>query len=165
MIDMTLITLSQKVGKRLAEHGLILVTAESCTGGGIAQVITEIAGSSAWFDRSFVTYSNQAKQEMLDVKIESLEMFGAVSEQIAQEMAFGALQCSHADIAVSVTGIAGPSGGSPDKPVGTVCFGLAGVDNFIQVDRQVFSGDRSQVRNQSIYHALQLIDKYVENNF
>lgn len=165
MMDTSLNILSQKVGNLLAEHELVLVTAESCTGGGLAQTITEIAGSSDWFDRSFVTYSNQAKNEMLGVKVESLDKFGAVSEQVAQEMAVGALHHSHADIAVSITGIAGPGGGSIDKPVGTVWFGLAGQASFIQVERKLFDGDRSQIRNQSICHALQLIDKYIESQF
>lgn len=163
MSERTLDNLSARVGKLLEQNGWMMATAESCTGGGVAQAITEIAGSSAWFDRAFVTYSNEAKMEMLGVASHSLDSFGAVSEEVAKEMALGAVKHSAAQIAVSITGIAGPGGGSEDKPVGTVCFGLAFNTELIQVQRCVFTGDRAEVRNQSVYHALQLIEKYIEN--
>ncbi|MEZ8990349.1 nicotinamide-nucleotide amidase [Vibrio breoganii] len=163
MSERTLDNLSAQVGKLLEKNGWMMTTAESCTGGGVAQAVTEIAGSSAWFDRAFVTYSNEAKMEMLGVSSSSLERFGAVSEEVAQEMALGAVEHSAAQIAVSITGIAGPGGGSEDKPVGTVCFALALNTDLIQVQRCVFAGDRAQVRNQSVYHALQLIEKYIES--
>src|SRR5258708_6846429 len=112
--------LAERVGQLLKAHKLMLTTAESCTGGQIAEAITQIAGSSQWFDRGFVTYSNAAKQEMLGVKKITLEQAGAVSAETAAEMAEGALRHSHAQISIAVTGIAGPTGGSVDKPVGTV---------------------------------------------
>src|SRR5665647_2559878 len=119
-----LTTLATLVGARLKVQSLMLATAESCTGGWVAQVATAIAGSSDWFERGFVTYSNAAKQEMLGVGAGTLAKYGAVSEQTAREMAAGALAHSRAQVAVAITGIAGPAGGSPDKPVGTVCLSL-----------------------------------------
>lgn len=118
----TLLTLSTKLGEALLKHESILSLAESCTGGMVSSVITEIAGSSAWFDCGFVTYSNAAKQKMLGVSAATIEQYGAVSEQTALEMAMGAINHSQANIAGSITGIAGPSGGTINKPVGTVCF-------------------------------------------
>ncbi|GAD78544.1 nicotinamide-nucleotide amidase [Vibrio ezurae] len=164
MSDTTLDKLSLRVGELLKKQGYMMATAESCTGGGVAQAVTEIAGSSQWFDRAFVTYSNEAKVEMLAVKECSLEQFGAVSIEVAAEMALGAVQHSRAQIAVSITGIAGPGGGTQDKPVGTVCFGLAVGSELIQVQHCLFTGDRTQVRNQSVCHALQLIEKHIETN-
>ncbi|WP_298623704.1 CinA family protein [uncultured Legionella sp.] len=123
-----------------------LVTAESCTGGLISAYLTEVPGSSAWFERGFVTYSNLAKQEMLSVPEELLRQFGAVSEEVALAMATGALQHSAGHIAVSVTGIAGPDGGSIDKPVGTVCFGWAVRDTQHQTLRKQFNGTRQEIR-------------------
>src|SRR5690606_18826092 len=120
-----LVALARVLGERLRNAGLMAVTAESCTGGMIAAAITEIAGSSAWFERGFVSYSNEAKQDLLRVSPATLRAHGAVSEQTAAEMACGALGHSHAGFAISVTGVAGPAGGSPEKPVGTVCFGWA----------------------------------------
>ncbi|MDR2000768.1 MAG: nicotinamide-nucleotide amidohydrolase family protein, partial [Zoogloeaceae bacterium] len=122
MMDDQLSNLSLRVGDVLRQQALTLATAESCTGGWIAQVITHTAGSSAWFDRGFVTYSNDAKIEMLGVNPETLARFGAISPETAAAMASGALANSSATIALAVSGIAGPTGGSPDKPVGTVCF-------------------------------------------
>src|SRR5689334_15846625 len=118
-------SLAEQVGARLLDRRLLLATAESCTGGWVSQELTAIAGSSAWFERGFVTYSNAAKEEMLGVRTETLARHGAVSEEVAAEMALGALAHSHASVAVSVTGIAGPSGGSATKPVGMVCFAWA----------------------------------------
>jgi nicotinamide-nucleotide amidase len=132
----------------------MLSTAESCTGGGVAQAITEIAGSSEWFERGFVTYSNTSKTEMLDVSAALITQLGAVSEEVAAAMVAGALTNSHAHVAVSTTGIAGPGGAVPGKPVGTVCFGW-GDGNAVHTERLVFSGDRQSVREQTVVHALQ----------
>jgi nicotinamide-nucleotide amidase len=146
--------LAQQVGVALKQHGMTLVTAESCTGGGIAQAVTLISGSSEWFDRGFVTYSNTSKEEMLGVSPHTLEEHGAVSEQTVREMADGALQYSRAQVAVSVSGIAGPNGGTPEKPVGTVWFAWATNDGVQAVCHQL-SGDRDAVRSKSIQIALQ----------
>jgi len=142
-------TLASALGHALKQRGYLLTLAESCTGGMAAQAITSIAGSSDWFDRGFVTYSNSAKIEMLDVDNTTLETCGAVSEQTAAEMAIGALQNSHAQIAGSITGIAGPSGGSTEKPVGTVCFALVGTHLPMFTCTQRFAGDRTAVRQQA----------------
>ncbi|MDQ2994543.1 MAG: CinA family protein [Pseudomonadota bacterium] len=133
---------------------LMVSTAESCTGGGIAAAITTIPGSAAVFDSGFVTYSNDAKQRLLGVKPVTLSSFGAVSEQTAIEMAEGALANSNADISVSVTGIAGPDGGTPDKPVGTVWFAFARRGQPTRAILQHFEGDRAAVRSQAVLFAL-----------
>ena len=146
--------LAAKVAALLTINGQRLATAESCTGGWIAQCLTAIAGSSDWFERGFVTYSNEAKVEMLGVDADALLAHGAVSEATAAAMAAGALRHSHADWALAVTGIAGPSGGSKDKPVGTVCFGWAAFDGRVDTQTRHFSGDREAVRAQSVAHAL-----------
>jgi nicotinamide-nucleotide amidase len=135
-------------------QSLLLATAESCTGGGIAEAITRIAGSSAWFDRGFVTYSNEAKVEMLGVESNAIDRYGAVSDAVVRQMAEGALARSKAHVAVAVTGIAGPDGGSVDKPVGTVWFAWVVRDKSIISERCVFSGDRAAIRYQTIVHAL-----------
>ena len=147
-------TLAKNIGVRLKSAGEQLVTAESCTGGWVAQVVTAVAGSSAWFERGFVTYSNSAKQELLGVREETLARHGAVSEETAREMALGALARSKAGVAVAVTGVAGPSGGSPEKPVGTVCFAWAD-RRGVRSETRHFSGDRESVRRQSVVHALE----------
>ena len=136
-----------------------LTVAESCTGGWIAKVLTDLAGSSAWFERGFVTYSNEAKQEMLGVMASTLETQGAVSEKVVTEMALGALKNSHADISLSVSGIAGPDGGSDDKPVGLVWFAWcckfsADEDAVLMSEQKIFSGNRDAVREQAVEHAL-----------
>lgn len=136
-------------------RGWMLVCAESCTGGGIAAAITDIAGSSQWFDRGFVTYTNQAKQDMLGVSSQTLEHEGAVSEATVKEMVAGALLHSQAQIAVAVSGIAGPGGGTPDKPVGTVCLAWQVKGEQPVVNTKHFSGDRAAVREQSVETALQ----------
>jgi nicotinamide-nucleotide amidase len=147
--------LAADLGAALQRKGWLLATAESCTGGWLAQVVTSVSGSSAWFDRGFVTYSNAAKQDMLGVHAETLAQFGAVSEATAGEMAAGALARSAAQIAISITGIAGPGGGSPEKPVGTVCFGWATVDQPENLTTtQLFIGDRNQIRAASVRFAL-----------
>ena len=147
-------TLAAQVAALLLANGQQLATAESCTGGWVAQCLTAIAGSSDWFERGFVTYSNAAKQEMLGVSAETLATHGAVSEATAAAMASGALHHSRADWALAITGIAGPSGGNPDKPVGTVCFAWAGPDGRLAVETCHFPGNRAEVRGQSVKHAL-----------
>jgi nicotinamide-nucleotide amidase len=149
-----LVIMAEEVGRQLKQKGEVLALAESCTGGMVACAITNTAGSSAWFDRGFVTYSNLSKVEMLGVSLATLDTLGAVSEQTAQEMALGALQFSQATIAGSVTGIAGPSGGSRQKPVGTICFAWVHKDGQIKRSTQLFRGDRAQIRRQAAEHAL-----------
>ncbi len=147
--------LAALLGAKLKARGLMLATAESCTGGWIAAAITAIAGSSDWFERGFVTYSNAAKQEMLGVGEDTLVIKGAVSEPTACEMAAGALARSRAQVAVAVTGIAGPGGGSAEKPVGMVCFAWATRDGKSAAQTRQFKGDRESVRRQSVIAALQ----------
>ena len=147
--------LATEVGQLLRANGQQLTTAESCTGGWVAQCLTSVAGSSDWFERGFVTYSNAAKHEMLGVGIDILARHGAVSEATAIAMAEGALRNSHADWALSITGIAGPGGGSPEKPVGTVCFSWAATDGRVEVETSYFAGDRENVRKQSVVYSLQ----------
>lgn len=142
------------VAAGLKAQGRTLALAESCTGGWIAKCCTDLAGSSAWFEAGFVTYSNRAKSEALGVRAASLQRYGAVSEIVAAEMARGARSAAHADWAISVTGIAGPDGGSPDKPVGTVCFGWVGPDDEPETETCRFDGDRDEVRRQTVAHAL-----------
>ena len=154
--------LAKKVGERLKATGAQLVTAESCTGGWVAQAVTAIAGSSAWFERGFVTYSNAAKQELLGVAEKTLEAHGAVSEETAREMAEGALSRSRGTLAVSITGIAGPSGGSAAKPVGTVCFAWLAKGRPALSETRRFDGDRESVRRQSVIHALEGVLKLLD---
>jgi nicotinamide-nucleotide amidase len=150
---MNLAVLSRKAGKALKLKGQTLATAESCTGGWVAQAVTSIAGSSEWFERGYVTYSNAAKRESLGVLKNTLLRYGAVSEPTAREMARGALKRSRAGIALAVTGIAGPGGGLPGKPVGTVCFAWA-QGRRVRAETRRFKGGRSSVRRQSVIHAL-----------
>jgi len=145
--------LATRAGQALKQRRLLLATAESCTGGGVAHAITEIAGSSEWFDCGFVTYSNSSKNELLDIPESMIALHGAVSEEIAGAMAEGAVANSSADVAISTTGIAGPGGAVPGKPVGTVCFGWRVGDKTF-TERLVFAGDRQQVRAQTVDHAL-----------
>jgi nicotinamide-nucleotide amidase len=153
MSDADLTALAADLGERLAAAGLVLVTAESCTGGWIAKCMTDIAGSSGWLDCGFVSYSNAAKQEMLGVNAATLALDGAVSEPVVQQMAEGAMGRSAAQVAVAVSGIAGPGGGSAEKPVGMVCFGFALPDG-VSTETRHFAGDRDAVRRQSVRHAL-----------
>lgn len=150
----TLELLASQVGALLRANGQRLTTAESCTGGWAAQCLTAIAGSSQWFERGFVSYSNEAKQDMFGIAPGILIKHGAVSEVIVAAMAAGALRHSNADWALAITGIAGPSGGSPDKPIGTVCFGWAGPETGPEVETRHFSGTREDIRAQSVAHAL-----------
>ena len=133
----------------------MLATAESCTGGGIAQALTDIPGSSAWFERGFVTYANAAKIEMLGVRQSTLEAHGAVSEATVREMAAGALAHSHAHVALAVSGVAGPTGGTAEKPVGTVWFGWALRDGEVHARLHHLKGDRAAIREQAVEISLQ----------
>ncbi|AZL84046.1 nicotinamide-nucleotide amidohydrolase family protein [Aliivibrio salmonicida] len=151
--------LAQKVGELLMQQGKMMACSESCTGGGVAFCATENAGSSAWFERGFVTYSNEAKQDSLGVNLETIGRFGAVSEEVVKEMAFGTLAHSEADISVSISGIAGPGGATEGKPIGTVCFGFADTTNW-HVERTVyFTGDRTKVRQSAIEYAFLTLKK------
>ena len=153
--------LAAAVGEALRSQDACLSIAESCTGGWVAKVCTDIAGSSGWFDCGFVTYSNHAKQAMLGVAAETLEMHGAVSEQTVLEMAQGALRRSQASWAVAISGIAGPGGGSAGKPVGTVWFAWAG-PNLLLAEQRLFKGDRESVRRQSVVFVLQALRRYLQ---
>ena len=148
------VRLARQVGKALKSHGAMLAIAESCTGGSIAQAITRVSGSSAWFDRGFVTYSNASKEEMLGVSPETLRLYGAVSEATVREMARGTLQYSGAQVVLSVSGIAGPTGGTDEKPVGTVWFAWATNDSVRTICRHL-SGDRDAIRVKAVRIALQ----------
>lgn len=153
--DTALVELAARVGAALQARGLLLATAESCTGGGIAQAVTAIAGSSLWFERGFVTYSNGAKVELLGVSEATLARHGAVSAATVSEMASGALAHSPAHVAVAVSGIAGPDGGSPDKPVGTVWLAWCRRGGVPRVQPFRFAGDRAAVRRQAVVAALE----------
>ncbi len=153
-IEDPLLALAARLGAAALARGTIIATAESCTGGLVAGAITSIAGSSGWFERGFVTYSDLAKEQQLGVASSTIERFGAVSEETAKAMAQGAVRGSAAQWAVAVTGIAGPDGGSPDKPVGTVWFAWAGPDHLQALKRQ-FDGDRAAVRQASVQVALE----------
>jgi nicotinamide-nucleotide amidase len=153
-MDHELFTLAQFVGQALQAQQKMLVTAESCTGGWIAQVLTDVPGSSLWFDRGFVTYSNAAKIQMLGVKPETLEDYGAVSAQTVTEMVAGALLHSDADVAIAVTGVAGPSGGTEEKPVGTIFIAWASKAAGYKVMQQSLSGNRQEIRRQTVVIAL-----------
>lgn len=146
-------SLASQLGDELISRGESLVTAESCTGGWVSMLITSIAGSSSWFDRGFVSYSNESKQEMLAVDRQVIEIHGAVSEETARHMVKGAIEHSRAQAGLSVTGIAGPGGGSPEKPVGTVCFGWQ-VDGQCETETCHFSGSRQEIREQSVRQVL-----------
>jgi nicotinamide-nucleotide amidase len=154
MVDQELERLSSQVGHALKSAGLKLVTAESCTGGWVGEVVTAVAGCSDWFDRGFITYSNAAKHEVLGVATGTLQKHGAVSEETAREMALGALKHGRAKISVAVTGIAGPGGGTTDKPVGTVCFAWANGTTALRSAKHLLQGDRTEVRRQSVEIAL-----------
>lgn len=146
----------QNLATNLASQNIKVTCAESCTGGLLAANLTRLPGSSAWFDMGFVTYSNEAKQQMLNVNPSTLAHYGAVSEEVVREMALGALISSKADYALSISGIAGPTGGSEEKPVGLVWFGLASKKR-IWAESKIFNGDRDQIRAQAVQHAVQLL--------
>jgi nicotinamide-nucleotide amidase len=147
----------------LLAHGWMLCVAESCTGGMLSEQITESAGSSAWFSCGFITYSNQSKMQMLSVKESSLNEYGAVSEQVAYEMAIGALAKSNCNLSVSITGIAGPDGGSDEMPVGMVCFAWAIKEDIPVTDIKYFTGDRQAIRRQATQHALSGLITHLKN--
>ena len=158
---MDLEKLAVKVGEELEQHRLTLAAAESCTGGWLSQAITACPNSSRWFERGFVTYSNEAKQEMLGVDAAILAHHGAVSEQTARAMAQGALARSHATVALSVTGIAGPAGGSEEKPVGTVWIAWAHANKDTVCAKFLFSGGRREIREQTVAEALKGLLRYI----
>ena len=153
---------AEQVGVALLAQKKMLATAESCTGGWLAEAVTAIPGSSQWFERGFVTYSNTAKIEMLGVRQENLEKFGAVSEPTAREMAEGALRNSHAQVTIATTGIAGPAGGTTIKPVGTVCFAWAFSASETKMATKLFHGDRRAIREQAVAFALQNLLRHLE---
>ncbi|MGH8210964.1 MAG: nicotinamide-nucleotide amidase [Steroidobacteraceae bacterium] len=158
--DKELFALSERVGRKLRAAGRRLATAESCSGGWVAKALTDIAGSSQWFECGFVTYSNAAKIRDIGVSERTLADHGAVSEPTVREMAAGVLRISGADVAVAISGIAGPDGGTLDKPTGTVWFGVAsrqGTDVAVIAEMQVFAGDRELIRRRSAERALQLV--------
>ncbi|MBS4097486.1 MAG: nicotinamide-nucleotide amidase [Sulfuricella sp.] len=154
-MDDALDELATRVGAALKQNNLWLTTAESCTGGWVGAAVTAISGSSQWYDRGFITYTNLAKQEMLGVSEATLADHGAVSEATVREMALGALAHSRADIALAISGIAGPTGGTPDKPVGTVCFAWADKNGKLYSEKYIFPGDRRDVREQAVTLALE----------
>ncbi|WP_395070429.1 CinA family protein [Paraburkholderia silvatlantica] len=153
--------LAIRVGNKLRDGRLMLATAESCTGGMVATAITDISGSSVWFERGFVTYSNQAKTEMIGVPPELIDKHGAVSEPVARAMAEGALSNSRAQVSLAITGIAGPGGGTPEKPVGMVSFGWSN-RLHTSVETLVFKGDREQIRVQAAAHALRGLLAFID---
>jgi len=154
-MDKDLSALAERVGEALKQRGLMLATAESCTGGWVSKALTDIPGSSEWFERGFVTYTNTAKREMLGVGAATLEAHGAVSEGVVGEMAQGALDRSRAQIALAISGVAGPGGGSLDKPVGMVCLAWATYGRPPRTQTRQFLGNREQVRRQAVIAALE----------
>ena len=159
---MSLELLVQRLGTVLQQSRRCLVTAESCTGGWVGREITAVPGCSHWYERGFITYTNRAKQEMLGVQADTLERFGAVSEATVREMAQGALRHSHAQVALAISGIAGPDGGTPEKPVGTVWLAWAGEDFATAVEHHLYAGDREAVRRQAVADALHGLMKLVD---
>jgi nicotinamide-nucleotide amidase len=152
--DAELFQLSEQLGELLKQKAWMLASAESCTGGWVGQLVTAVAGSSQWYDRGFITYTNLSKQEMLGVAAATLEVHGAVSEETVREMAQGALKRSRAQISVSVSGIAGPGGGTRKKPVGTVCIGWATTDGKLLSTTCRLGGDREEIRVRAVAAAL-----------
>jgi len=151
--------LCQNLGQQCEQNGIRLITAESCTGGLLAGAITSIAGSSKWFDRGFVTYSNQSKMNCLSINENDLQTFGAVSAQIAQQMAAGALKNTSANLSISITGIAGPSGSSKDKPIGTVFFACQRENKVIFEHKALFAGNREIIRDKAVIFAINTLLK------
>ena len=147
---------AKELSELLVANGLTMSVAESCTGGSLAHAITSIPGASSYFDCGYITYSNQSKVDMLGVDIKTLETYGAVSEEVALEMVIGVATKSHSDVAVSITGVAGPTGGTPDKPVGMVCFGFS-CKGKTGTNTQLFSGDRLNIVSQSVSYALKQV--------
>jgi nicotinamide-nucleotide amidase len=166
MTAQNLNNLAEQLAALLIDNDKQLAVAESCTGGWLAKVLTDLSGSSAWFERGFVTYSNQSKHEMLGVREATLETHGAVSQETVEEMSLGTLTNSHADFSISISGIAGPSGGTAEKPVGLVWFSWARKDKTSQhtlaSEKHIFKGDRDAVRRQAVAHALTKLITFVE---
>ncbi|OFZ70546.1 MAG: damage-inducible protein CinA [Betaproteobacteria bacterium RBG_16_58_11] len=162
MDDLNII--AEQVGAALKSRGLMLASAESCTGGWVGEAVTSVAGSSHWYDRGFITYTNESKQEMLGVSAQTLAEFGAVSEQTVREMAAGALKHSSAQIALAISGIAGPGGGTPDKPIGTVCMAWATRSGAGRSQTFYFDGDRTEVRRQAVLAALHGVMQMIEGD-
>jgi nicotinamide-nucleotide amidase len=156
--------LTQQLADLLKSKKWMIATAESCTGGQLSATMTDIPGSSKWFERGFVTYSNKAKHEILGVKLKTLNQFGSVSSEVAEEMARGALKKSHAQISISITGIAGPQGATPDKPIGTVFFGISSQKSFIQVFHKRFRGDRITIRTKATIFALITLINFLKSS-
>lgn len=154
MAESSLYELAAEVGQALKAQDLMLATAESCTGGWIAEAMTMVPGSSEWFERGFVTYTYISKRELLGVRDETLGRHGAVAEEVVREMAQGAIERSHAQVSVAVSGVAGPTGGTPEKPVGTVCFAWGRKGAAPRSETRRFDGDREAVRRQAVVHAL-----------
>lgn len=154
--------LVEQLSRRLLAKGLSIATVESCTGGMVASVFTDVAGSSRWFDRGFVSYTNQAKSDMVGVRPETISHHGAVSEAVAVEMAEGGVSCSEAACALSITGIAGPGGGTVEKPVGMVCFAWAGFTTETAVKTKHFQGTRMEIRLQSVVYAIRNAIRLIE---
>ena len=155
MKDSRIYALAEQVGAALKSRAMMLVTAESCTGGWVGEAVTMVPGSSDWYERGFITYTYVSKREMLGVKVETLDEHGAVSEQTVKEMVIGALAASHAQVAVAVSGTAGPGGGTPEKPVGTVCLAWALRNGEPVAETRHYAGDREAVRRQSVERALE----------
>ncbi|HET9664490.1 MAG TPA: CinA family protein [Burkholderiales bacterium] len=164
MTDETLYRLAEQLGQALKARALMLAAAESCTGGGVCEAVTRVAGSSEWFERGFVTYTYISKREMLGVASDTLGRHGAVSEPTVREMVAGALARSHAQVALAVSGTAGPGGGTPDKPVGMVCFAWGLKDGAVLSETRHFEGDRQAVRKLSVVHALRGVLNLLEKN-
>lgn len=161
-MDSALYRLAEEVGKALQQRGMMLATAESCTGGWVAEAVTAVPGSSGWFDRGFITYTNDSKQDMLGVAAATLARHGAVSEATVREMASGALKNSRAQVALAISGIAGPTGGTAEKPVGTVWIAWAFANGAVASEKRVFAGGRREVRQQAVERALQGLLDYLE---
>lgn len=157
-------TLAEQVGAALKSRGLMLASAESCTGGWVGEAVTAVAGSSHWFDRGFITYTNESKQEMLGVSAATLAEFGAVSEPTVREMAAGALKHSHAQVALAISGIAGPGGATPTKPVGTVCIAWGLGSGAARSQTFHFNGDRSAVRRQAVVAAMRGVLEIIQGD-
>src|SRR4029079_16918666 len=155
MADAQIYNLSERLGRALDRRNLMVTTAESCTGGWVAEAVTMVPGSSEWFERGFVTYTYISKREMLGVSSATLEQHGAVSQPVVEQMVAGALERSHAQVAVAVSGTAGPSGGTAEKPVGTVCFAWGVTGGAARRETQHFAADREAVRRQSVIYALE----------
>ena len=154
---MTPYELAQRIGFLLSQKKLKLAIVESCTGGSLAKLVTDVPGASEWFDCGFITYSNESKIRSVNVPEELIAQNGAVSQKVALAMAKGGLDVTNADIVISTTGIAGPDGGSLEKPVGTVCFGFATKESYFSTDKQLFDGDRSKIREKSVIYSLECL--------